>query len=101
MTYIDISSILISVALRVLAMKKKICHTSLDIFIIEQMEGIKALSVLFEKIHETTKNPDVKALSKLGTKFCKELYTDCRNCAGVLSVIKDMLDQFFQDADKC
>lgn len=81
-------------------MKKKISHTNLDDFILEQKEGTKALNVLFEKIHKITKNPEIKALSSLGIKFCKELHTDCKKFEKVLSTIKKILDQFFQNTDK-
>ncbi len=81
-------------------MKNKISHTNLDDFILEQIEGTKALNALFEKIHGITNNPEIKALSNLGIKFCKELHTDCKQFEKVLSSIKKILKQFFQDTDK-
>ncbi len=81
-------------------MKNKNSHSSLDDFILEQIEGTKALNVLFEKIHKITKNPDIKALSSLGVKFCKELHTDCKKFEKILDTIKKILGQFFQNTDK-
>lgn len=100
MNCVAINDILIPVIEKVLAMKKKISHSSLDDFILEQIEGTKVLNILFKKIHKITKNPDIKAISNLGTKFCKELHADCKNFEKILDTIKKILDQFFQDTDK-
>lgn len=81
-------------------MKNKISYTTLDGFILEQTEGTKALCALFEKISKITEKPDVKAFSRLGIKFCNELHTDCKTFAKVLSEIKKILGQFFQNPDE-
>ena len=78
-------------------MKNKSSHSSLDEFILEQIEGTKILHLLFNRIHKITKDTNTKDISKIGAKFSKELYKDCKNFEKVLYEIEKMLDQFLQN----
>ncbi len=49
-------------------MKNKSSHSSLDEFILEQIEGTKILHLLFNRIHKITKDTNIKDISK---NWCK------------------------------
>ncbi len=55
-------------------MKNKSSHSSLDEFILEQIEGTKILHLLFNRIHKITKDTNIifqKLVQNLAKNFIK------------------------------